>query len=247
MFESTNTASLMQLLATQGSAPKSQRSGEQRESASAGRGVAHIVGDELTQLIGEERTHTASSACGNRRRLLEELAIDRDRNVVLGGHKVPASGQYLSSRKIREGLRHVKRAQQSRMRPPSVNARAGTHFMRAKPWGCAHVGIEPLPVQLPEEQRLAHVVHGDGIGAPKISDGARHAQDPAAGARGEVEVLGGELKQVAGFAIGGGVAVEIDHWERAVQDALAVKLERTGAAHPRADQGAGVRHWAGLE
>src|SRR6266480_2042240 len=202
MFESTNTASLMQLLATQGSSPQRQRSGEQRESASAGRGVAHIVGDELTQLIGEKRTHTASSACGNRPRLLEELAIDRDRNVVLGGHRIPASGQYLSSRKIREGLRHVKRAQQSRMRPPSMNARAGTHFMRAKPWGRARIGIEPLPVELAEEERLAHVVHSDRIGAREVGDGPGDAEDSAAGARGEVEAGCGELEQVARLAVG---------------------------------------------
>ena len=91
------------------------------------------------------------------------------------------------------------------------------------------------------------MVHGHGIGARKIRDRARHAQDPAAGARGEVEALGGELQQVAGLAIGRGIALEIAHREGTVQDSLAVKLERAGAAHPRADQGAGVRNWAGLE
>src|SRR6266481_3206294 len=79
-----------------------------------------------------------------------------------------------------------------------VNARAGTCFLRAKPRGCGRVRIQPLLVELPEQQRLAHVAHGHRINSLQVGDGARHAQDPAAGTRGQVEALRGELKQVAG-------------------------------------------------
>ena len=88
-----------------------------------------------------------------------------------------------------------------------VNARSGTFLGRATLWGCAHVRVHPL--QLPEEQRLAHVVYVDRIAACKIRNGAGDAQDPPAGARREVEALGGELQQVAGLAIGRGMALRI--------------------------------------
>ena len=61
-----------------------------------------------------------------------------------------------------------------------MNARAGTCFLRAKPWGCGRVRIQALPVQLPEQQRVADVLHGDRIGASEVGDGARDAQNPAA-------------------------------------------------------------------
>jgi hypothetical protein len=71
--------------------------------------------------------------------------------------------------------------------------------MGAQLSGCGRVHIQPLPVQLPEEERLAQVMYGDRVGALEVGDGARDTQDPAAGARREVEALRGELEQVAAF------------------------------------------------
>jgi hypothetical protein len=84
------------------------------------------------------------------------------------------------------------------------------------------------------------VVHGDRVGALEIRNRARDAQDPAAGARREVEALRHELKEVAGLAIWHRVALELAHGECAGQDPLAVKLQRAGAGDPRADQRARV-------
>ena len=97
--------------------------------------------------------------------------------------------------------------------------------------GCrSRCTIEPLPVELPEQQRLAHVLHGEVLRARKICDRAGDAQDPAIGARGSVEAPRGELQQVAGFAIGERVALEIAGGKGAVQHLLAFELKGAGTA-----------------
>ena len=47
--------------------------------------------------------------------------------------------------------------------------------------------VPRLLIQLAEEQRFAHVMHGDRLGPREVGDGPCHPQDPAAGTRRKVE------------------------------------------------------------
>src|ERR1700724_3877742 len=112
-----------------------------------------------------------------------------------------------------------------------VDARAWTRLRCARAPRCVSARIEPLPVQLAEQERLAHGVHGHRVHRGEVGNGAGDAQDAPARARREIEALRRELQQVAGFAIGRGVALEISGRQSAVQYALAVKLQGAGEAH----------------
>src|SRR5262249_6269690 len=58
--------------------------------------------------------------------------------------------------------------------------------------------IKSISIQLAEEQRPVHVVHGDRLGACEIHCGTSDAEDPAVGPRGKIEAPARELQHVAG-------------------------------------------------
>src|SRR5882762_7367906 len=86
MFESTKTTSLMEFLATQGVSSEGQRSGKQPERSFACHCVLRVVGDQLPQLVREQRADAASPACRNGTGFFQQRRVDRHRNVVFGCH-----------------------------------------------------------------------------------------------------------------------------------------------------------------
>src|SRR5882762_1374465 len=115
MFESTKTTSLMEFLATQGVSSEGQRSGKQPERSFACHCVLRIVGDQLPQLVREQRADAASPACRNGTGFFQQRRVDRHRNVVFGCHSCLAVNQFEVSRKIREDRRQVKRMLRKRL------------------------------------------------------------------------------------------------------------------------------------
>ena len=70
--------------------------------------------------------------------------------------------------------------------------------------GCARVSVEPLPVELPEEERLAHVLHGGRIGACECvrgQDGDGRGLHAELGATEEGASM--RLRFLSGLATGG--------------------------------------------